>query len=149
MPKCKAINSTSKPEAEEPNSHKKSSHESPPPSLSSSNVSSTAPVAISLFSPADELSQTQAALKALQDRFAQEKKALLTQNEQLQTQNQQLHSNVEQLDMRLVQQEQDSKATIKGLTFEVNELKTELAIFRCDFIVNLPLKHIESILSSV
>ena len=82
-------------------------------------------------SPADELSRTQAALKALQDRFAQEKKALLTQNEQLQTQNQQLHSRVEQLDMRLVQQEQDSKATIKGLTFEVNELKTELAIFRC------------------
>ena len=84
--------------AEETTSHKKASVKSSPPSLPSPT-----PAVVSLSSNADELSRTQAALKALQARFAQEaeeKKALKTQNERL--------------------------------TFEVDELKTELAFFRCD-----------------
>ena len=84
--------------AEETTSDKKVSVKSSPPSLPSPT-----PAVVSLSSNADELSRTQAALKALQARFAQEaeeKKALKTQNERL--------------------------------TFEVDELKTELAIFRCD-----------------
>ena len=87
--------------------------------MSSNNVASTFHAAVPLSSNTDELFQTQAALKALQDRFAEEKKALQTQNEQLQSRN-------EHLNMRLVQQEQNSKAMIKDLLFEVDELKTEL-----------------------
>ena len=128
MPKRKAKNSTSN----KPGADKKCSTESPISPLSSNNVASTFHAAVPLSSNTDELFQTQAALKALQDRFAEEKKALQTQNKQLQTQNKQLHSRNERLDMQLVQQEQNSTAMIKDLLFEVDELKTELALFRCD-----------------
>ena len=131
MPKRKA-NSRSKPGAQERHSHKKSSAESSPPPLPLNNACSTAPAAVPLSSNADELSRTQAALKALQDRFAEEKKTLQTQNKQLQSRN-------EHLNVRLVEQEQNSKAVIKGLLFEVDELKTELAVFRCASITNLSL----------
>ena len=129
MPKRKA---NSKRGTENPHSHKKSSAESPPPPLTLNNVCSTAPAAVPLSPNADELSRTQADLKALQDRFAQEKKALQAQNKQLQSRN-------EHLNLRLDQQERNSEAMIKDLLFEVNELKTELALFRCASITNLSL----------
>ena len=127
MPKCK-VNSTSKPGAEEPNSHEKSSADSPP--LSSSNVSSLVSATVSPASNAAELSRTKAILKALEDRFAQ----VLTENQTLQAQN-------KGLQLQLIQQKQNSNSIIENLSFEVDELKTELTVFRCDSIMKLSLNQ--------
>ena len=82
------------------------------------------------------MAQVGAALRALQGRFAQvmtEKKALDIQNEELQSQKEELQERNEQQDIHLGQQDREltyCRGLVKDLTFEVDELKTELAVFR-------------------
>jgi len=70
----------------------------------------------------DELVKAQAALQALESRFAQ----VVAENQALQAQNKQLQS-------ELIQERQDSsrsRALVRGLTFEMDDLKTELTFLR-------------------
>ena len=70
----------------------------------------------------EELIKTQAALKPLDSRFAQ----VVAENQALQAQNKQLQS-------ELIQERQDSsrsRALVRGLTFEMDDLKTELTFLR-------------------
>ena len=115
--------------------NKKSSAEHP--TLNNASASAPAPAPeVASVSGENELAQVRATLRALQGRFAQvmtEKKALEIQNEQLQSQKEELQERNKQQDIHLVQQDREltyCRGLVKGLTFEVDELKTELAFFR-------------------
>jgi len=99
---------------------KKERNDSPP-----TNSTSSAPPKRST-TPDEELTRALAALKASETRCAQFAAENQSQHEQLQT----LETQNEQLRAQLAKQEQHSTAQIKDLTFEVDELKTELAFFR-------------------
>ena len=85
----------------------------------------------------DELVKAQAALKALESRFAQvvaENQALQIENKQipaLRTENRQLKAQL----ARHKQESSRSRALVHDLTFEVDDLKTELAFFRLFFLL--------------
>ena len=79
-----------------------------------------------------ELSKAQAALKALQHRFAEvvaENQALQNENKQIQA----VQTENKQLQAQLIQERRESsrsRALVHDLTFEVDDLKTELTFLR-------------------
>ena len=108
------------------NSHPHSQASSAPQVNASSSSSSSSANA------GDELVKAQAALKALESRFAQ----VVAENQALQIENKQipaLRTENRQLKAQLARHEQESsrsRALVHDLTFEVDDLKTELAFFR-------------------